>query len=234
MFCLKPLKTCKEFVNKLQLSFFQAYGGRLTVAHNLYISTCLTGIILTNSVCWARFERFSFGRFCATNMAKMFRRIPINWNKLLQAGVLCVLKSYGITKGVAVLDDTDNKRSKNTNKISKVHKIKDKATGGFVNGQEILILLLVTDKLTIPVGFGFYEPDPEVKAWKKQDKILRGKGIAKKDRPAKPERNSNYPTKYEIGLELLRNFKKYHPEVEVQAIQVLPHSDYPKTPVPLR
>ena len=37
--------------------------------------------------------------------------------------------------------------------IVKTHTIKDKATGGFLWDQNIVFLLLVTDKLTLPVGF---------------------------------------------------------------------------------
>ena len=72
-----------------------------------------------------------------------------------------------------VLDDTANKRSKKTISIAKTHKTKDKGTGGYFNGQEIVFLLLVTDKVTIPVGFEFYEPNPEMSKWRKEYKAQK-------------------------------------------------------------
>ena len=57
-------------------------------------------------------------------------------------------------------------RSRNTSKIAGVHKVKDKKTGGWFNGQEFVFLILVTDTVTIPLGFHFYIPDPALKEWK--------------------------------------------------------------------
>ena len=59
---------------------------------------------------------------------------------------------------------------------SNLHKIKDKASGGFINGQKLVFLCLVTDIVSIPVGFEFYRPDPELKKWKKNDEKLRRQG----------------------------------------------------------
>ncbi|WP_221897045.1 hypothetical protein [Bathymodiolus japonicus methanotrophic gill symbiont] len=66
-------------------------------------------------------------------------------------------------------------------------------------------MLLVTSSITVPVGFFFYMPDPALKQWDKEDKRLKKSGIAKKDRPIKPERDSAYPTKTEIALGLFYN-----------------------------
>ena len=41
-----------------------------------------------------------------------------------------------------------------------MHKWKDKASGGFVRGQSVVFLRLVSATVTLPVGFAFYEPDP--------------------------------------------------------------------------
>ena len=61
-----------------------------------------------------------------------------------------------------VIDDSDPERSKNTTQIAKVYKIRDKKRFGFLSGQNIIFLLLITDSPTIPVGFSFYEPDPAI------------------------------------------------------------------------
>ena len=64
---------------------------------------------------------------------------------MLQASVYNILSRYGITSGTIVLDDTSKKRSKNTTRIEGAHKVKDKVTGGYFNGQELIFMVLVTD-----------------------------------------------------------------------------------------
>jgi hypothetical protein len=53
------------------------------------------------------------------------------------------------------------------------------------------------------MGFDFYIPNPKWKAWKKEDDRLKKQKIAKKHRPAEPQRHPNYPTKVKIALNLL-------------------------------
>lgn len=76
-------------------------------------------------------------------------------------------------------------------------------------------MLLVTKTITFPVGFTFYSPDPVVTAWRKEDSRLKKAGIVKKDRPAEPEKNPDYPSKLEIALTLLQPFKNHHPEIKI-------------------
>jgi len=180
MFCLNPLPVCNEYISKLNESLKSFNLPKLTITQCVFLSACITGIIITNSVCWAKFERSSFGRFCAENISKMFRRSLICWESLLYASTVQLFKDYNISRGILALDDTDNKRCKRTKNIFGAHKIKDKSSGGFINGQELLLLVLITEKITIPVGFNFYTPDPDFKEWKKQNKILIQKKFSKK------------------------------------------------------
>ena len=46
--------------------------------------------------------------------------------------------------GCVDIDDTDKKRSKSTKKISYAHKIKDKGSGGYIMGQSLVFLVLIT------------------------------------------------------------------------------------------
>ncbi|WP_221896284.1 hypothetical protein [Bathymodiolus japonicus methanotrophic gill symbiont] len=69
-----------------------------------------------------------------------------------------------------------------------------------------------------PIGFFFYMPDPALKQWDKEDKRLKKSGIAKKDRPIKPERDSAYPTKTEIALGLLKEFKVAHSLIKIKGV----------------
>ena len=169
-------------------------------------------------MCWAQFERISLGRLTLKSISWMFRRSKLLWEQLLVCSVRVVLETYGITEGVLVLDDSDRARSKNTKKLYKVHKLKDKKTNSYVNGQNLVFLILVTPKITIPVGFAFYEPDPAKKAWKLKNKQLKQQGVAKKDRPQEPEKDPKYPTKQELALKLLKDFAISFPEIHVACI----------------
>ena len=149
----------------------------------------------------------------------MFRRAKlVAWNFLFQMSVRVILEEYGITYGTLVLDDSDKRRSKKTTRIAGVHKLKDKASGGFIMGQNIVLLLLVTGTVTVPVGVAFYQPDPVRSKWVRDDKDAKKKGVPKKDRPVEPTRDLSYPTKLELGLKLLKEFEQWHGHVKVMAI----------------
>jgi hypothetical protein len=77
---------------------------------------------------------------------------------------------------------------------------------------------LITPTISLPIGFEFYQPDSALVEWEKNDKKLRKQGIKKSERPTKPERNPNYPTKPELMLKLLKTFKYYHPTIRIKAI----------------
>lgn len=183
-----------------------------------WLSFVILGLLVTNSFCFARFERFGLGRFNIKQMSWMFRRAQIFWDSLLQASVKHVITAYKIQYGVLVIDDSDKERSKNTTDISKVHKIRDKKTGGYINGQNLIFLLLVCEKVTLPVGFIFYEPDPKKTAWRKEEARLIKKGVEKKHRPSAPAADPNYPNKKELALKLISDFAKAFGEVRVKAV----------------
>jgi len=178
----------------------------------------LTAILLTNTICWAKFERASLGKRKVAALSWMFRCAKIDWHYLLLVSVTLILRRHGITEGTLVLDESDRARSKRTKRIHKVHKQRHKASGGYVKGQTVVLLLLVTRTITFPVGFSFYMPDPVLTAWTKNDKRLKKEGIAKKDRPVKPERSEDYPTKTQLALQLLQEFKDTQNGFKVKAV----------------
>jgi hypothetical protein len=146
----------------------------------------------------------------------VFCHAKIPWDLLLFTSVRVILARYGITQGSLLLDDTDKKRSKSTRRIGHVHKVKDKSSGGFVMGQQIVFLVLATEKITFPVGFAFYMPDPALSKWNRQRKQLKKAGIKKI--PARPPLNEKYPTKQQIGLRLLDELKQNHPDIRVRCV----------------
>jgi hypothetical protein len=215
----EPLPFIKNYIEKLNEAI-KAYcpENELSRIQRCWLSFCVTAIIVTNSVCWSRFQKVGIGQYSISALSWMFRKSTIPWEMLLQMSVAAILRQYGITKGCIGIDDTDKKRSKSTRKIFYVHKIKHKPSGGYVMGQSIVFLVLITPKITIPVGFAFHMPDPGLKAWSKNNKKLKEKCVPKKERPAKPDRDKNYPTMPQIAVSLLEKFRKAHPQIHIQCI----------------
>lgn len=182
-----------------------------------WLSFVILGLLVTNSLCWSRFERFALKGYSASAICWMFKKAKIAWELLLYASVLKIIESYNIKHGVLVIDDTDVERSKNTKEIAKVHTLRDKKRAGYFKGQNIIFLVLVTDKVTIPVGFEFYQPDPAMSKWTKEDKRMRENGVLKKYRPEKPGVNPDYPSKKDLGLKLVKDFVLNFPSIKIKA-----------------
>ena len=183
-----------------------------------WLSFCLMGILMTNRICWSKFFRASLGQYKISSLSWMLRHSKIFWDKLLMTAILTIIKKYDLQSGVLVIDDTDKQRSKRTTRIFKAHKVFDKGTSGYFNGQNIVFLILVSDKITIPVGFQFYQPDHEIKKWQEEDDRLKKLGVAKKNRPCRPEHNPEYPSKLDIAANLILGFKTWFPFFNVKAI----------------
>jgi hypothetical protein len=219
MLLKEPLAFAVEFIRSVNKHIESEQSSKkISKLQCYWLAFCISAIIITNSVCWARFEKISIGKCKLSSLSWMFRRGKICWERLLFAGIKVILEKYEITKGVLVLDDSDRPRSKNTTHLAHVHKQKDKKTNGYVMGQNLVFLLLVTPKVTIPVGFSFYQPDPTKKAWRIEDTRLKKLGVKKKNRPAEPDKNPDYPTKRELGLALLREFKQSFELLNIQCI----------------
>lgn len=219
MFASESLPFVDEFVEELNRALRKIHpNAKLSVVQKSWLRFCLLAIVVTNSVCWKRFERASLGRRSHAALSWMFRKSDMGWKWLLRASVQVILWRYGITEGILVLDDSDKKRSKLTKRIYRAHRLKDKSSGGTINGQSLVLLLLVTPTVTLPVGFEFYMPDPAVTAWNKVDKQLKTRGIPKKDRPPKPPKNPAYPIKQELALKLLQDFQTAFPHMTVRCV----------------
>ena len=142
----------------------------------------------------------------------------IPWDQLLAASVQVILRHHGITAGSLIVDDTDNPRSKSAKALAYLYKLRDKESGGYLWGQSLVFLVLVTPKISIPVGVVFYQPAPELSAWYKTAKALKKQGVPTKQRPRKPAPNPQYPTKEQLALRLLASFKAQQPEVRIHAV----------------
>jgi len=104
-----------------------------------WLGFCLMGILLTNSICWSKFEKMSLKNYGKEAIRWMFSHSKICWNRLLATSVVMILELYDIQEGVLLVDDKDISRSKNTSRIHGVHKVEDKKTGGYRMAQTIIV-----------------------------------------------------------------------------------------------
>jgi hypothetical protein len=132
----QPLPFVTTFIDAINAAIQEHRPGSrgLSRTQRWWLGICLMGIMVTNSVCWARFERATLGCYSLAALAWMFRHAKVPWELLLQMSVQVLLKRYGITAGVLVVDDSDKRRAKVSRRLAHVHKLKDKTSGGFVMG----------------------------------------------------------------------------------------------------
>lgn len=214
MFFNTPLPFIQAFVKDVNMALQSVDPvEKLSKTQQFWIGFCLLGIVMTNTISWKKFERFSLGRYTQQALSWMFLKSCIDWNLLLQASLMSVLSKYEITKGVLLIDELDKQRSKNSFRLHHLHKVKDKKTGGYFKGQCLVFLVLVTPLITVPVGFSFYKPDPVMTQWRKDRKASK-----KKKGPKKPTPDHRYPTKIRLGLALLKEFRAKHFQVKVQCV----------------
>jgi hypothetical protein len=215
----KPAPFVRAFVEAVDDAIREHHPSHaMSATQRAWLAFCVTAVLVTNSICWARFERASLGTYSLAALSWMFRHSKIPWDKLLVASVRVILRHHDITSGHLVIDDTDNPRSKSAKALAHLYKLRDKESGGYLWGQSLVFLVLVTPKISIPVGFVFYQPAPALSAWYKQEKALKKQGVPKKQRPAKPGSNPQYPPKEQLALRLLEAFKAHHSHIRVHCI----------------
>lgn len=215
----KPAPFVSAFVDTVDQAIREQspHDGMSTIQRT-WLAFCVTAVLITNSICWARFERASLGTYALAALSWMFRHSKIPWDELLVASVRVILRHYGLHSGSLVIDDTDHKRSKAAHTLAHLYKLRDKESGGYVWGQSLVFLVLVTPKISLPVGFVFYQPAPELSAWYKKATALKQQGVPPKQRPPKPAANPQYPTKQQLALRLLQAFKAHHPDIRIHCI----------------
>jgi hypothetical protein len=219
MFAQSPLAFIEQYVKALEAELQQQQPQRgLSRTQKRWLKYCLMGILLTNQVCWAKFERAGLGGYRQGGLSWMFWWSKISWEWLLVASVRLILNHYGIHTGVLVADDTGRQRAKVTRRILATHTIYDNQTGGYFNGQRIILLLLVTPLVTLLVGFRFYRQDPMPSQWRKENQRLKNKGVKKSQRPVRPPYDPNYPSYQQLVLEMLSAFGQHHPQIKVNAL----------------
>jgi len=72
------------------LRTFDAHAG-LSIYRKAWLGFCIVAIIVSDSVCWKRFERASLGRWPHARLSWAFRYAARFWRYLLQASALSEL-----------------------------------------------------------------------------------------------------------------------------------------------
>src|SRR6267142_1460772 len=215
----KPAPFVSAFIDAVDEAIrAQSPSHGLSAIQRTWLAFCVTAVLVTNSICWARFERAGLGTYALAALSWMFRHSKIPWDELLVASMRVILRQYGIPSGNLVIDDTDNQRSQSAKTLAHLDKLRDKERGGSLWGQSLVFLLLVTPKISLPVGVVFYQPAPELSTWYKTEKALKKQGVPKKQRPPKPAPNPQYPTNQQLALRLLEAFKAQHPALRIHCI----------------
>jgi hypothetical protein len=116
----QPLPFVTTFIDAINAAIQEHRPGSrgLSRTQRWWLGICLMGIVVTNSVCWARFERATLGCYSLAALVWMFRHAKVPWELLLQMSVQVLLKRYGITAGVFVVDDSDKRRAKVSRRLA--------------------------------------------------------------------------------------------------------------------
>jgi hypothetical protein len=162
----KPAPFVRVFVDVVDEAIReQSPSHGMSAMQRTWLAFCVTAVLVTNSMCWARFARASLGTYALAALSWMCRHSKMPWDELLVASGRVILRHYGITAGSLVIDDTDTPRSQSAKALAHLSKRRDKESGGYLWGQSLVLLFLVTPTISLPVGFAFYQPAPEFSAW---------------------------------------------------------------------
>lgn len=76
----------KDYVSSINEAIKQQSPEKSLTRIQLYwLSFVILGLLVTNSLCWKRFEKFSVGRYSTAGLSWMFCKARIAWELILQA-----------------------------------------------------------------------------------------------------------------------------------------------------
>jgi hypothetical protein len=94
MIFTQPLSFIFEFVEELDRGIRECAPNRkLSTGQRYWLRFCLMGILLSNQVCWAAFERVGLGGYRQAALSWMFRPSKLLWPLLLHVSILLILKN---------------------------------------------------------------------------------------------------------------------------------------------
>jgi hypothetical protein len=191
--------------------------GRSTMPR-AWLALCVTAVLITHAIGWARFARASLGTDALAALSWRFRHRKMPGELLLVASVRVIRRQYGMTAGSLVIDDTDTQRSKSATTRAHLDTRRDQESGGYMWGQRLVFLVLVTPQISIPVGVVCYQPAPELSPWDKKEKALKQQGVPPTQRPPTPAPHPPYPPNPPLARRFLEAFKAQHPDIRMHWI----------------
>jgi len=102
----------------------------MSTMQRAWLAFGVTAVLVTNSICWARFARASLGSDSLAALSWMFRHRKIPWDARLVASVRVMLRHSGLHSGSLVIDDTDNQRSTSAHTLASLDTLRAKESGG--------------------------------------------------------------------------------------------------------
>src|SRR5215813_270435 len=129
----KPAPFVRTFIDAVDQAIRQDHpDSGMSTIQQTWLAFCVTAVLVTNSICWARFARASLGTYSLAALSWMFRHSKLPWDALLVASVRVILRHHGLTSGHLLIDDTDNTRSKAAKALAHLYKLRDKESGGYL------------------------------------------------------------------------------------------------------
>ena len=101
MFIIESLPFVTSFIAELNQAIKEYNPDKsLTCTQKGWLGLCIMAIIMTNTVCWKKFERASIGKYSLAAISWIFRRSTIPWDYLLVISTIIILRRYGIIYGL--------------------------------------------------------------------------------------------------------------------------------------
>ena len=137
----KPAPCVRAFVEAVDDAMREHHPSHaLSATPRAGLACCVTAVLVTNAMGWARLERASLGTYALAALSWMLRPRTMPWAKRLVARGRGLLRHHGITSGTLVIDETDNPRSQSAKPLAYLSKRRDKARGGSLWGHSLVFL----------------------------------------------------------------------------------------------
>lgn len=145
---IRILPCATQFIDHLDQALRQALRAQwLTRKKCCFLASTM---FLTQKLYWAAMSRRSIGQYSSAALRWMFYRSEIVWHLLIPFRVLVIVDHYGLSEGNLLIDDIGRSWCKRKKKNGKVHKIREKKTSSYVNGQELVFLAIQTQLVAVP------------------------------------------------------------------------------------
>ena len=204
-----PLNSVTRYVSLVA----ERGGVDLTRKQLLMLTRLLSGMILLGSLKISGVAAFFLMQVSPAAIYAMLRRAKIPYKKMFWGSLKVIIELLKVRVITLAIDDTERERSKGCKFLPYVRKAICKATGGWIRAQNLVFIVLVTERATIPIWFCFHRP---VNLTKDQKKIV-------KKNPKKVKKfDEKYRTKVDLvclGLYIVsRMLKKLETELGITLV----------------